>query len=306
MNTTTTAAVVTPFTQNNNKQQKQTAKELIAANVQALIEQLEQGHSEALTAYLTAMGRFHNYSFGNILEIARQKPDATRVAGLYAWNQLGRKVKKGEHGIRILAPVIGVRRKKDEEAEKDIRTQNQAVLVGFRAAYVFDVSQTEGTELPEFSERVAGNAGEFRDRLVDFVIGQGIVLEFKEGIAPALGVSYGGKIALLPGQSSAEEFSTLVHELAHEMLHKADRRTATTKTVRETEAEAIAFVVGKTIGLETGRASADYIHLYHGNAALLAESLEVIQKTSAVILSALESPAAETAEEPEPELAQAS
>jgi antirestriction protein ArdC len=301
---TTAETVNQPTT--NNKQQKQTAKEVIAANVQSLIEQLEQGHSEALTAYLTAMGRFHNYSFGNILEIARQKPDATRVAGLYAWNQLGRKVKKGERGIRILAPVIGVRRKKDEEAEKDIRTQNQAVLVGFRSAYVFDVSQTEGAELPEFSERVSGSAGEYRDRLVDFVIAQGIALEFKESIAPALGMSYGGKIALLPGQSSAEEFSTLVHELAHEMLHKAERRTATTKTVRETEAEAIAFVVGKTIGLETGRASADYIHLYHGNAALLTESLEVIQKTSAVILSAIENPATEAAEEPEPELAQAS
>jgi integrase/recombinase XerD len=73
-------------------------------------------------------------------------------------------------------------------------------------------------------------------------------------------MSYGGKIALLPGQSSVEEFSTLVHELAHEMLHKAERRTATTKTVRETEAEAVAFVIGKTIGLETGRASADYNH----------------------------------------------
>jgi hypothetical protein len=96
----TTIAAVNPSTANTNKQQKQTAKEVIAANVQALIEQLEQGHSEALTAYLTAMGRFHNYSFGNILEIARQKPDATRVAGLYAWNQLGRKVKKGEHGTR--------------------------------------------------------------------------------------------------------------------------------------------------------------------------------------------------------------
>ena len=127
----TTSAAVNQSTANTNKQQKQTAKEVIAANVQALIEQLEQGHSEALTAYLTAMGRFHNYSFGNILEIARQKPDATRVAGLYAWNQLGRRVKKGERGIRILAPVIGVKRKKDEEAEKDIRIQNHAVLVGF-------------------------------------------------------------------------------------------------------------------------------------------------------------------------------
>ena len=175
-----TIAAVADQSTPSNKQQKQTAKEVIAANIQALTEQLEQGHSEALTAYLTAMGKFHNYSFGNILEIARQKPDATRVAGFYAWNQLGRKVKKGERGIRILAPVIGTRRKKNEEAENDVRTQNQAVLVGFRAAYVFDVSQTEGRELPEFSERVSGSAGEYRDRLVDFVIAQGIALEFKE------------------------------------------------------------------------------------------------------------------------------
>jgi antirestriction protein ArdC len=271
----------------------QTAKEVIAANVQLLIEQLEAGHSEGLTAYLTAMGRFHSYSFGNILEIARQKPDASRVAGLYAWNKLGRKVKKGERGIRILAPVIGIRRKKDEEAEKDIRKQNQPVLVGFRAAYVFDVSQTEGAELPGFNERVKGEVGEYRERLIDFTMAQGIELEFKESIAPALGMSYGGRIAILPGQAPAEEFSTLVHELAHEMLHKAERRTATTKTVRETEAEAIAFVISQTIGLDAGRFSADYIQLYHGNAALLTESLEVIQKTSALILSAIETEQAE-------------
>jgi hypothetical protein len=106
---------------------------------------------------------------------------------------------------------------------------------------------------------VTGGVGEYRERLIDFVIAQGIALEFKESIAPALGMSYGGTIAILPGQSAAEEFSTFVHELAHEMLHKAGRRTATTKTVRETEAEAIAFVVGKSIGLSTGRASADYV-----------------------------------------------
>jgi antirestriction protein ArdC len=294
----TTETTVNPSIQNPKQpQQKQTAKEVIAANVQALIEQLEQGHSEGLTAYLTAMGKFHNYSFGNILEIARQKPDATRVAGLYAWNQLGRNVRKGEHGIRILAPVIGIRRKKDSEAEKDIRTQNQGVLVGFRSAYVFDVSQTDGKELPELSSKVSGDVGERRERLIDFTIAQGIQLEFKESIAPALGVSYGGKIVLLPGQSTAEEFSTLVHELAHEMLHKAERRTVTTKVVRETEAEAIAFVVGQTIGLNNGRASADYIHLYHGNAALLTESLEVIQKASAVILSALQPPIKDDAAE---------
>jgi hypothetical protein len=103
-------------------------------------------------------------------------------------------------------------------------------------------------------------------------------------------MSYGGKIAILPGQSAAEEFSTLVHEASHELLHKSSRRTATTKTVRETEAEAIAFVVSQTIGLDAGNAAADYIHLYNGDAALLAESLEVIQRTSALILSAIETP----------------
>ena len=124
-------------------------------------------------------------------------------------------------------------------------------------------------------------------------------------------MNYGGKIAILPGQSAAEEFSTLVHEASHELLHKSERRTATTKTVRETEAEAIAFVVSQTIGLDAGKSSADYIHLYHGNAALLAESLEVIQRTSALILSAIETPAAaaeqsEAEADPDPAMAHAS
>src|ERR1019366_4655689 len=139
------------------------------------------------------------------------------------------------------------------------RTQNHAVLVGFRSAYVFDVSQTDGEELPELSTKVSGDVGERRERLIDFIVTQGIQLEFKESIAPALGASYGDKIVILPGQSAAEEFSTLVHELAHSMLHFTERRIATTKTVRETEAEAIAFVVGTTIGLNSGKNSADYI-----------------------------------------------
>ena len=295
------------FNSNGNRgsKEKTATQQLIKQNVDFLIQQLEAGKSEALTAYLNAMSRFHNYSFGNILEIARQKPEATRVAGMYAWNQLGRRVKKGEKGIRILAPIIGFKRKPQEEAEKDLTKQNVAVLVGFRNAYVFDVSQTDGAELPEHAS-VKGEVGENRDRLIDFIYAQGIELEFNERITPAMGVSYGGKIVLLPGQSKAEEFSTLVHELAHEMLHKADRRTTTTKVVRETEAEAIAFVVGKAVGLQTGTASADYIQLYHGNASLLAESLEVIQKASAVILAALEEKSEVEEQEPQDAMAVAS
>ena len=164
------------------------------------------------------------------------------------------------------------------------------------------MKQTEGAELPALRE-MSGSVGDNRDRLVSFIEQQGIELAFTEKIAPALGISYGGRIAILPGQSEAEEFSTLVHELAHEMLHKAERRTTTTKVVKETEAEAIAFVIGKAVGLETGSASADYIQLYHGNASLLAESLEVIQQTSAVILAALQPPTAEQAAMPDAELA---
>jgi len=264
-----------------------TKQEIIAANIKLLIEQLEAGQSDALTHYLTAMSRFHNYSFGNVLEIARQMPTATRVAGFWTWKNLGRSVNAGAKGIRILAPIVGVKRKKDSEAEKDITTQNTRTLLGFRNAYVFDISQTNGVDLPAMNE-VSGDPGESIDRLAAFLRSQGIEIVYNAKIAPAMGKSYGGRIAILPGQSKAEEFSTLVHEAAHEMMHKAERRTATTKTVRETEAEAVAFVVGKAIGLVTGSASADYINLYHGNASLLAESLEVIQQTANVLLAALE------------------
>ncbi|SNS80192.1 hypothetical protein SAMN05421770_102388 [Granulicella rosea] len=307
--TTTAATNNRPRLVNENpetpqqKQQPQTAKEIIAANVKCLIEQLEAGRSNALTAYLDAMSRFHNYSFGNILEIARQKPDATRVAGFWKWKEFGRSVKKGEKGIRIIAPIVGVQRKADAEAEKDVTKQNTRKLVGFRHTYIFDVSQTEGAELPTM-HHVSGDVGENRERLLAFLEQQGIELVFTDSIAPAQGASYGGRIAILPGQTEAEEFSTLVHEVGHELLKHAERRTTTTKDVRETEAEAIAFVVGKAIGLKVGTASADYIGLYHGNASLLTESLEVVQQASAVILAALEPPTKEQAEMPDAELAQ--
>jgi hypothetical protein len=149
------------------------------------------------------------------------------------------------------------------------------------------VAQTDGTDLPKFDHNITGEVGEHRDRLIEYLAQQNVALEFNEKIAPALGVSYGGRIALLPGQSKAEEFVSLVHETAHELLHKAERRTMTTQTVRETEAEAVAFIVGQAIGLEMGNVSSDYIQMYAGNAALLAESLEVIQRTASTILRAI-------------------
>lgn len=262
-------------------------QKLIRENVNHLIEQLEAGHSETLTAYLRAMAVFKNYSFGNQLAIARQRPSASQVAGMYAWNKLGRFVNRGEKGIAIMAPVVGKSRKqrdRTDRADADVEAA-KPVLLGFRKVYVWSEDQTHGLPLPEL-EKVTGDAGVYLDRLRDFVNAQGITLEYSESIAPALGMAFGTTIRLLPGQSTAEELNTLVHEAAHLALKHQERRTTTTKTVRETEAEAVAFVVAHGIGINAAQ-SASYIQLYHGNAALLMESLAAVQQVSAVILSAI-------------------
>ncbi len=253
--------------------------------VNYLVQSLESGQSDVLTQYLAAMARFHTYSFGNVMLIARQKPDATNVAGIRTWNSLGRFVKRGEKGILILAPMIGKNLKKNQEAEQsEDAKQPESKLFGFRAVYVFDITQTEGKELPALTD-VQGDVSGYRERLFKFVEAQGVELNYSEQIGPA---------KLLLGMQPAEEFSTLVHEIAHEMLHRGDRRTLTTKQVRETEAEAVAFVVCQAVGLETGSASQDYIQVWHGDANLLRESLEAVQQSAAVILGGIapEPPAA--------------
>jgi antirestriction protein ArdC len=258
------------------------AKQIASKAIEQLSQALERGHSETLRNYLAAIGRFHRYSLRNIMLIASQKPTATHVAGFHAWRTLGRFVKKGEKGILILAPIVRAKNQSTEQTETD----ESSTPVGFRAAYVFDISQTDGQELPEIGS-VNGDPREYRERLGNFVTEQGIVLEYSQDIAPARGTSAGSKITLLPDQCPAEEFATLAHELAHEMMHRDERRPSTSKRSRETEAEAVAFVVCQAIGLETGSAAQDYIQLYEGDAKLLTESLEHIQLTATRILNAI-------------------
>jgi antirestriction protein ArdC len=258
------------------------AKQIANKAIEELSQALERGQSQTLKNYLAAIGRFHCYSLRNVMLIASQKPTATHVAGFHAWRTLGRFVKKGEQGIMILAPIVRAKNEKIDQAETD----ESSTPVGFRAAYVFDVSQTDGKELPQLNS-VNGNPSEYRERLEKLVTEQGIILEYSEAIAPARGRSAGGKITLLPGQSPAEDFATLAHELAHEMLHRDERRAKTTTRVRETEAEAVSFVVCTGIGLETGSAAQEYIQLYEGDAKLLKESLEHIQQTATRILNAI-------------------
>jgi antirestriction protein ArdC len=256
-------------------------KEFTEKASQRLVTALAAGPSNALASYLKAIARFHRYSLHNVLLITLQKPNASHVAGFRTWNQLGRFVKKGEKGIVILAPIL---RRKPDSAD-DSRADSSSIM-GFRAAHVFDVSQTEGQALPQIGS-VRGNPGEQIERLRGFATAQHVSVEYSENIAPARGTSYGGRIALLPGQSPAEEFSTLVHELAHEFLHRGDRREGTSRKVRETEAEATAFVVCHAIGLDTGSAACDYIQLWNGDVNTLIQSLEVVQNAASQMLAAL-------------------
>jgi antirestriction protein ArdC len=258
-------------------------KEITDRATERLVAALNAGRSEALTGYLKAIGRFHRYSLHNVMLIASQKPNASYVAGFRTWNQLGRFVKKGEKGIVILAPIIRRKAENDEDYQ-----EASASVACFRAAYVFDVSQTDGQELPHIGI-VQGQPREHRERLRIFAEAQGISVEYSSEFAPARGVSRGGRITLLPGQSHAEEFSTLAHELAHELLHRGDRRGTTSRRIRETEAEATAFVVCHAIGLETGSAASDYIQLWNGDAKLLTESLGYVRHAASQMLTALTS-----------------
>ncbi len=266
------------------------SSEIASQALATLTEALQAGKSEALTTYLKVMARFRKYSWTNCLLIAMQRPAATHVAGFHKWLELGRHVRKGEKGIAILAPVLcKTKRTNDQRESTDERIENttERHLVAFRKAYVFDVDQTDGDDLPAFAT-VQGDPQHHLESLKVFVAAQGITLDYNPAISPVKGLSQGGKITLLPEMASAEEFSTLVHEVAHERMHKAERRAQTTKTIRETEAEAVAFVVCHAIGLDTNTAAADYIALYAGDATTLSASLQFIQSTSADILTALQ------------------
>ena len=264
---------------------------------------LQQGKSEKLLGYLGMMSRFHNYSFGNCILIAMQKPDATLVAGFGKWKEMNRFVKKGEKGIAILAPLVGKKKMDAEttvsqsEMPKETPTgESPKVLYGFRIVYVFDVTQTEGQELPEFAS-LGGDPGDKIEKLEAIIRGKGIAVEYVESLPfDANGMSEGGKITINSTRPKPQMFSTMVHELAHELLHWGDRRESTTKVIRETEAESVAFVVCRAVGLECSTKASDYIQLWSGDVKVLMQSLELIRNIASKILTELEEVTTESKE----------
>jgi antirestriction protein ArdC len=274
------------------------AKQTLDEHVQALAEQMRQGKSENLIHFLEFCSQFHCYSFGNIMLAFSQCPHMTRLAGLRTWNRLGRHVRPGEHGIIILAPMTVRRRdeKQDhptEETAEDDGEERTVML--FKPVYVFDISQTEGKELPSLIH-AEGDVTHCYPVLQEAVRRSGITLDYAPivpGCPGALGASYGGRIVVQAKLPPADGFRTLAHEFAHEILHKHSPQES--KTIRETEADAAAYVVCRHFGVDCD--TADYLLLYNSEPKILLDRLETVRQTAARIIEAVEGDSSSKEEE---------
>jgi len=264
------------------------------ADVPSLVRRLEEGVKEIRQAdgwrrYLRAQAMFHGYSWGNVILILTQRPDATRVAGYRAWQRLDRHVRRGEHGIRILAPLV--RRVPVEEGDDDPELEPR--LVGFRIVTVFDIAQTDGEPLPEPPVRRLTNDSErgawLRQRLLTIAETEGVVVERGAELGPALGMYLPRehRIRIAGGLSSEQEAKTLVHELAHALLH---RQNDTPRELQEAEAEGTAFVVAAWAGISTEEYSFGYIADWAGKEgeAMVRRAAGGIQRAASWLIGRLD------------------
>ena len=258
-----------------------------------LLRRLEEGvaavqDSASWTHYLAAMARLHSYSARNIWLALAQRPDATRLGGFHTWRALGRHVRKGEHGIRILAPVT-VRKADDGEDETQTVTR-------FRTVVVFDVSQTDGADLPAHPCQTLTTDSErgrwLYEHLLDAARTRGTtVRQDMAGLGTAHGVYVPGvnAIGLAPGLAMDQKAKTLCHELAHAVL--AHGSTARSRDEEEAEAEGTAFVVAAWAGLDTSAYSFGYVADWAQRKDAVALVKRVggnIQRAAAAILARLD------------------
>ena len=290
----------------NNKVQEQ---------LKEITERLEQGIKEVFEngtyrEYLDVMSRFHNYSANNTMLIAMQKPEATFVAGFDAWKtKFGRHVMKGEKAISIIAPNPI---KATEELEKLDPVTGEPVLdelgrpvlemvettqMTFRVAKVFDVSQTDGRELPDFVINELTGAVEDYDIFMETLKEVSPVPIGFEDMADAYGYYHQTekRIAIQNGLSELQTMKTTIHEIAHAVLHDVDINTiegAERKDSRtkEVEAESVAYAICSHYGLDTSNYSFDYIAGWSSRKEVpeLKNSLDTIKRTSAGLITAID------------------
>jgi len=293
--------------------------------IKALTNKLEKGvkavfESEDYIRYLEAMSKFHHYSFGNCLLIFFQCPEASAVAGYTTWRKLGRNVKKGEKGIQILAPcpqkVYVERNKLDAEGHSiigpDGQPEKESTLVRrqrFKIAYVFDLSQTEGKELPSFSvDELTGDVEGFESVFHVIEAISPVPIHFREPqLSKGCYNHWEQCIYVNTGMSQVQTLKTLIHETAHAKLHalpvengKIVGKPDKDQHTREVEAESIAYVVCQHFGIDTSDYSFPYVTGWSRGKELdeLKSSLDCISTTASEMIDAIERACPEIARTP--------
>jgi hypothetical protein len=229
--------------------------------------------TDVLSKYVNACGVFHRYSLFNQFLIYMDNPDATRVAGFTTWKKLNRFAKKGEHGIPILAPCIY----KKEDSKGKEKTN-----IFFKTVYVFDVAQTEGDPLPQPPEWISPEQdANLFGALKGFAESNGFTVMIRQLDGDAQGVARNnGTILIAPTAGT----KTLIHEIAHELLH-FDKKVRE-HGQEEIEAESIAYVVAKHFGLQDLK-SPNYLALHHADGKKIMETLETIRTTASRIIEGI-------------------
>lgn len=263
------------------------AEQRVAQAMGLLERGIERAMSEeGFAGYLKMLGRFHEYSFRNVLLIAMQRPDAARVAGYRKWQELGRQVRKGEKGITILVPHIV--KDRDKVNEEGTPTEK---LVGFGTGYVFDIAQTEGKALPappipETLSSESERSMALSRALERYAARSGALVE-RDPAFPANGAYFpdAKRIVVnadLPGDQATK---TLAHEVAH-FVAAHDR--AIPRADAETVAESAAFVVLHHFGLDSGRYTFPYVAAWARDKQVLQRNLGAIQQTSHRLIAGVE------------------
>lgn len=244
------------------------SKEVEQALKQLANETEEAKKSDFFKNYLDAMSRFWDYSPYNQLLIYLQMPTASRVAGFHKWKQLGRNILKGSKAIKILAPA---KSKKDKEEE---------TITYFRPVSVFDISQTEGKPLPDIDIEAEGQTAGILENLLQFCQKQEFKVAFEDLREDLHGYTSNNFIAINKNKSNNTQISTLLHEIAHALLHK---NSSLTKEQKEIQAEAAAYVIAKYFKIETK--SFNYLALYDANQEKIMDNLKVIAECTKAIIS---------------------
>ena len=302
-----------------------------AEKMKEITDRLEQGiqelfESERFKEYLKVMSKFHNYSFNNTLLIAMQKPDATLIAGYNSWkNMFGRQVMRGEKGIKVLAPSPYKIKQEKEQIDpqtqkpvigkdgKPVMEEVEVTIPAFKVVSVFDVSQTEGRELPSIGvNELTGNVEQYKDFFAAIEKASPVPVAFEKIEGGAHGYYHleDKRIAIDEGMSELQNLKTLIHEIAHAKLHdidlkapKQEQADRPDRSTREVQAESVAYAVCQYYGLDTSDYSFAYVATWSSGRELteLKASLETIRAAASELIKDIDKNFAELTKDKEKE-----